>query len=195
MKLKVFILILIGLPVTLLGQSSGDYAPNYYQVLKEGGVVGCSYLQERRGQYFSRGNSSAYSGQCIERTIFGSQHLLLLRVGIEDGVRNGSIEEWYPSGNAKTLGTYVTGQLQGLYEEWNANGTLATRYHFLNDMLEGVAETWGDSGQMLTQGIYQDGQLNGYYEEWDTNGIQSARECYIGGGLQPISECSRKGVF
>ena len=195
MKLRAFILILIGLPLALLGQSSGNSAPSYYQVLNEGGVVGCSYLKERGGKYFSRSASSAFSGQCIERTIYGSQHLLLLRVTIENGARNGAIEEWYPSGNAKTLGTYVTGQLQGLYEEWNPNGTLAARYYFLNDTLEGVAETWSESGQMLTQGVYKDGQLNGYYEEWNINGIQSARECYIGGGLQPISECSRMGVF
>lgn len=195
MNAKVILIIFFAVPSLVCAQLAGDYAPSYYQLLNQGSVVGCSYLESRGGRYYSQGKQESYTGDCIERIIFGSQHLVLLRVGIEDGMRNGGLEEWHPSGSQKTLGSYENGQLQGVYEEWHPNGTIATRYNFVDDELDGSAETWTENGTPLTKGEYKDGNLDGYFEEWDANGVESTRGCYVAGALQPISACAMQGVY
>ena len=48
---------------------------------------------------------------------------------------------------------------------------------------------------MQIRGEYRAGERYGYYEEWDDNGVDSTRECYISDSLQPVTECSRLGVY
>jgi len=183
------------LPFFINAQFAGDYAPSYYQLIAEGGIVGCEALESRGGQFFVSNQATPYNGHCIQRVIFGSQHLVLTRVGISRGVRHGSLEEWHANGIQKTRGTYEFGELQGLYEAWHPNGTLAARYTYVDNLIDGIAENWNEVGILQIRGEYRAGERYGYYEEWDDNGVDSTRECYISDSLQPVTECSRLGVY
>ena len=64
------------------------------------------------------------------------------------GRKQGIEKEYYPSGELRSLTSYVDGILNGLYRQWYPNGNPKIETTYLNGKLNGLYRTWYENGKL-----------------------------------------------
>lgn len=95
---------------------------------------------------------------------------------MRDGKKTGTWVTYHPGGTfPATLTTYVNGQRNGVYLEFNERGFLILREGYKNDQLHGRKGEFS-FGRPEMEAHYQGGQLHGAYREYSKNNGRLQKE-------------------
>lgn len=98
---------------------------------------------------------------------------LIANEGYLDDQRHGYCEQYYTTAGAETIRTrahYVSGQIEGRYEEFHPNGVLSELGFFEGRKYEGERKRFYESGVIKEIARYSDGELHGNLEEFYPSG-------------------------
>jgi len=105
-----------------------------------------------------------------------------LNVTLNQGVLDGVYEEYYANGNLYTTGRYVNGKKEGEWTVYSENGKVWKKYQYKNDNLNGrYISYYGNTGMQEIVGDYLDGKATGTWTYYFQNGSIEKRENYIDG--------------
>lgn len=108
-------------------------------VMKNGGSIGYWEFYNENGKMITIGNYDNESNRVGEWVWFNNL---------------GKIDE---------KGTYVDGELDGLYQEYFLDGKLKYAYNYKNGVLNGEYKAYNNKGALIEQKTFIDGKLNGTY--------------------------------
>ncbi|MFC1584821.1 toxin-antitoxin system YwqK family antitoxin [Fibrobacterota bacterium] len=91
-------------------------------------------------------------------------------VSKEGEVKDGVYEEFYESGQAKSIVNYVDNKEHGVYRSYHENGKMESEIYFLEGLMDGSYKEWYDNGKKKRFAEYKDGQLHGSVKTWDSEG-------------------------
>jgi len=124
------------------------------------------------------------------------------------GLKNGTLERFYPDGSKSEKATYVEDKLHGNREVYHENGKLMASESYVEDVFDGPYKSYSESGELLSEGNYQNnamegtwtfyyptgelkervlfthGDENGPFEEFHQNGKKKAVGSYKGGDYE-----------
>ena len=105
-----------------------------------------------------------------------------LNVTLNQGVLDGVYEEYYANGNLYTTGRYVNGKKDGEWTVYSENGKVWKKYQYKNDNLNGrYVSYYGNTGMQEIVGDYLDGKATGTWTYYFQNGSIEKRENYVDG--------------
>ena len=87
------------------------------------------------------------------------------------GEINGTLREFFPSGNLKREVTYLDGKKNGLFRTYYENEQLEQEAVYYDDNIEGTYRSYYEDGTFHQQKDYIQGQLNGIYKAYDEHGV------------------------
>ncbi len=88
----------------------------------------------------------------------------------DNGVLNGAMKAWYPSGHYELVGYFKDGEQSGTWKTWYESGQIAFQEQYEEGVYHGTIKHWDENGQLRTRLIYDEGEL---VEEthWDEQGL------------------------
>ena len=76
----------------------------------------------------------------------------------KDGVKQGTYQEYYPTGKKKIFATYKQGKKSGKFEEYYPTGKKKCTYSYKDDLRHGVCSEYDESGALVRESIYAAGR-------------------------------------
>lgn len=114
-----------------------------------------------------------------KQVIYGKDNELLEERNYKNGVLNGPLKKWWPSGELFLESFYSDGLLDGPYRRWAGIDDihLIEEAFYVKGKLEGLRRLWFiDKGTIYKEENYKEGVLHGHYREYAYNG-SITREC------------------
>ena len=87
-----------------------------------------------------------------------------------DGVQEGDLRVWHPSGGLQALVAFSGGKKSGLARNWSETGQLLVLDHFVADEAFGLHQGWYPDGSRSEVGNFAAGKRTGPWFVWDVNG-------------------------
>lgn len=106
----------------------------------------------------------------------------------ENDVIEGTLIEWYESGQKKQESHYYDRQHVGSETYWHENGQKSGEGRFKNGEQDGKFVTWYESGQKESESNYVNGNRHGQAVGWHENGQMSHQSFYKDGKLDSVSK-------
>ncbi len=123
----------------------------------------------------------------------------------EKGWRQGFWRAYWPNGKPKWEGKFVDDKRQGIFKEFDANGTLKTMEKFDQDMIQKDAEevkmlaiknTYHSTGKVSSIGSYsKDGRKEGLFRSFDDAGKPTTAAIFQGDRKMSEGEVSDVGAL
>lgn len=85
-------------------------------------------------------------------------------------IQNGLFESWNNNGDICTKWTYVNGKYHGLYQMWFKNGQKCVECVYVNGQRDGLYQSWYNNGQKCEEFVYVNGKQVGPQKRWNDNG-------------------------
>lgn len=112
----------------------------------------------------------------------------------KNGVLTGDYKMFYEDGKTlKEKAFYEDGKIEGLYEEFFANGKIKSRGYFQNDVKVGEWNEFYPNGKVQRRMFFIDGDINGTAENFDGNGNITLEEYYKYGCFTDLSLYNANG--
>lgn len=89
---------------------------------------------------------------------------------LKNGLLNGTLKSYYQNGNLKKTGNYINGKENGLFKEYNEDGSISIEYNMKNGEMNGAFKTYYENGQVKKTGSFLNGKGNGNFKEYAENG-------------------------
>ncbi len=99
----------------------------------------------------------------------------------EQGKREGSWTDFYPSGKIRAKGTYVNSKRSGTWTYFFPNGGIEQKGKFERDRYRGIWNWFYPNGNIWREESYFNGREDGTFVEYDPEGKILTRGNYIGG--------------
>ena len=78
----------------------------------------------------------------------------------------------------RMLSSFMHGKRQGVYVEWDEEGTIRSRGSHFDGQKDGVFSEWSESGQKLSERTYLIGKLHGRSDFWYENGAKKLESVF-----------------
>ena len=101
--------------------------------------------------YILKGEEKPYTG--IIYTTYPNDHLKI-RYEVKDGIKHGTMTQWYENGKKKLESHWKDGKLDGDYREWHLDESPKAEIFYKNSKKEGKAKFW-DEKRVLKEVIYK----------------------------------------
>lgn len=89
---------------------------------------------------------------------------------LKNGLLNGTLKSYYQNGNLKKTGNYINGKENGLFKEYNEDGSINIEYSMKDGEMNGAFKTYYENGQVKKTGGFLNGKQNGKFYEYAENG-------------------------
>lgn len=89
---------------------------------------------------------------------------------LKNGLLNGTLKSYYQNGNLKKTGNYINGKENGLFKEYNEDGSINIEYSMKDGVMNGAFKTYYENGQVKKIGSFLNGKGNGNFKEYAENG-------------------------
>jgi len=87
-----------------------------------------------------------------------------------NGAKQGIWRTWYPNGQLKNIGQFVSNQPTGTHAAWFETGVTSRRISYRNGRQHGKLTQWHENSQIKKQSNWSDGIQQGSYRAWHQNG-------------------------
>ena len=143
--------------------------------------------------------NSKYVGIWLDHRMTGMFH----RYSLDDvlvsygeylnGLRNGRITYYYPSGAIKEISAYCNNKRSGMRLQYFEDGQLAKKEEYVDDKLTGYWQRYYSNGQLLSEGVVKNGK-NVFKNCFYANGVIRTQSLYDENGHLRVSyEFDSKG--
>lgn len=129
---------------------------------------------EREGKYYDS-NGNLYSGRYTSYYDNGNTKVDAI---ITNGLPNGEMKLFYPTGKIQEIRTYSLGEKDGRWEKWNEKGIKVSEANFIKGKKHGKWYVWDDNGTLRYDMTYTDGEKSGTWIIFDENGKETSRKEY-----------------
>jgi len=101
---------------------------------------------------------------------FDNGYSIEAEYNLKNGQLHGLLKAYYENGNVKKLGSYLNGKENGLFKEYNEDGTMNFEYSMKDGVMNGAFKTYYENGQLKKSGSFLNGKANGNFKEYAENG-------------------------
>lgn len=123
-------------------------------------------LVERNGVMFEVNTDDPYNGKTFE--LYENQQFKF-KGTYDEGLKNGTWEQFLENGQLVKLENYDSGKLDGLYQEYNDKNILLLSATYMDSLLDGDYKKYDINGKLKEEGLYKKGlkenEWNYYYDE------------------------------
>lgn len=102
--------------------------------------------------------------------------------------KDGHFIYWYENGQKQMECTYKNNYLQGTLQEWYISGQQETYQEFNNGTLDGDFKSWSEDGRIKLKARYRKGEKHGNFQSFYPNG-QKIRDDYFENGQLQKGTC------
>ncbi len=95
---------------------------------------------------------------------------VLREVSFVNGMIQGMVREFYPSGNVKSEGIFIDNLPNGIHKSYFDNGKVFSEYNYVNGSKEGIQKFFDSDGNLVMQANYKNNLMDGLYQEFFPNG-------------------------
>ncbi|QUL37520.1 PD40 domain-containing protein [Erythrobacter sp. JK5] len=88
----------------------------------------------------------------------------------KDGEVNGLFQEWNEDGTLKLIAEWKDGKGEGVWIYFHPNGIVSERSYVTQDRWHGPSEGWHENGQKAFEGIFEMGVRQSPFRYWDEQG-------------------------
>lgn len=125
---------------------------------------------------------------------YNSGGVVVRMTNFKEGVESGEYKMFFEdSKTIKEKATYVDGKLDGLYEEFFANGKIKSRGYFQDDAKVGEWIEFYPNGKIQRRVFFLDGEVNGTSQSFDGMGNPTIEEYYKNGSFSDITLFNSNG--
>lgn len=124
---------------------------------------------------YQTSSGEVYSGDYKESDSNGK---LTYSAIIKNGVLDGSVVYFYPSGNRKETGSYREGLKHGVWERYEDNGVKTAQGNYNEGKKDGVWLVWDANGVKRFEMKYKDGEKVDTWFEYDSTGSLTAERTF-----------------
>lgn len=112
----------------------------------------------------------------------------------KNGLLDGSVKAYYPSGQLKSVSNYKDNTLNGMYATYHSNGKLKTEGWYVDGKTEGYVYSYYIDGTLEQKEYYLQDELTGYKESYYVTGKLEKEELYKDNKLVKITYYDSTGV-
>nr|HPI44856.1 toxin-antitoxin system YwqK family antitoxin [Tenuifilaceae bacterium] len=89
---------------------------------------------------------------------------------LKNGKLNGAIKAYYQNGNIRKTGYFINGKENGLFKEYNEDGSINIEYNMKDGEMNGAIKNYYENGHVKKTGSFLNGKRNGNFKEYAENG-------------------------
>ena len=101
--------------------------------------------------------------------------MFFLFVDQDDEPFSGWVKSTTPDNRLAELGYLLDGRKEGLWIEWDKNGSKESEIYWKEDRMDGKFSFWHPNGQVMTTGQTSDGEVDGEWTEYYSTGQIAAQ--------------------
>ena len=141
--------------------------------------VNVNDLIKHKNKYFKKNDYVPFDGTVFD--VSNESRNKILQFKMLDGLKNGPYEEWYASGEPKTIGGYFNDDSTDSWIKWYENGQKQYEKKYKDGKKNGLWTKWYENGQKQYEKKYKDGKKNGLWTKWYENGQKEIESSFQDG--------------
>ena len=122
-----------------------------------------------------------------------------VHVQLFGNISQGTVTRWHGNGQIYSIGNFLNGEKNGLFQWWYNDGAKKEESTFVNGERVDVVTQWYQNGKKFAEANYKKGQLNGNLTWWYETGQKKEQTSFVNGERDGFaywwySDGAKKGV-
>ena len=135
-------------------------------------ILPADSITTKKGLIYRIDTNEEFSGSIVDKWENSNNKIEII---VKDGLKHGTLKEWFSNGQKMTTSTWNNGELHGSTRNWYENAQLKSKGKYLFGKKYEAWFNFFENGQIDKEVNYSDGMINGLISRWYSNGQQKEK--------------------